>query len=53
MGRLFSLLWKDCLTVLTSDLQQGPSVAEMMVSLGAEESRQRFHKALLLPEAAG
>lgn len=32
----------------SGDLQQGPSVAEMMASLGPAESSQRFHKVLLL-----
>ncbi|XP_075869494.1 nondiscriminating glutamyl-tRNA synthetase EARS2, mitochondrial isoform X1 [Nelusetta ayraudi] len=39
------------LRLLLSGLQQGPSVAEMMVSLGPVESSQRFRKVLLLSEA--
>lgn len=38
------------LRLVLSGLQQGPSVAEMMVSLGTAEISQRFQKLLLLSE---
>lgn len=38
---------------VTFDLQQGPSVAEMMASLGPAETCQRFHKVLLLLAESG
>lgn len=41
------------LRLLLSGLQQGPSVAEMMASLGPAESSQRFHKVLLLLAESG
>lgn len=48
----------DCVTRMTSDLtlspldlQQGPSVAEMMVSLGPAEIRHRLQKLSQLSEA--
>lgn len=48
----------DCITVLTSDpllssdLQQGPSVAEMMVCLGPAEINHRFQKLVQLSETS-
>ncbi|XP_032419693.1 nondiscriminating glutamyl-tRNA synthetase EARS2, mitochondrial [Xiphophorus hellerii] len=39
------------LRLVLSGLQQGPSVAEMMVSLGPAEIRHRFQKLLLPPDS--
>ncbi|MED6274812.1 Glutamyl-tRNA synthetase [Characodon lateralis] len=40
------------LRLVLSGLQQGPSVAEMMVSLGPAEIRHRFQKLLLPPDTS-